>query len=80
MRLRDQVIGVLNLFRAARRAFDPANVRIGQALADVATIIMLHDRGTRRSDALNEHLQPALNSRSSSSRPRAGSPSGSAWT
>ena len=39
MRLCDQVIGVLNLFRAARRAFDPANVRIGQALADVATII-----------------------------------------
>lgn len=58
MRLRDQVIGVLNLFRAARRAFDPAHVRIGQALADVATIIMLHDRGTRCSDALNEHLQP----------------------
>src|SRR5512146_63906 len=36
MRLRDQVIGALNLFRATPGAFDPASVRIGQALADVA--------------------------------------------
>jgi transcriptional regulator with GAF, ATPase, and Fis domain len=63
MRLRDQVVGALNLFRAAPGAFDPANVRIGQALADVATISLLHDRGMRRSDALNEQLQTALNSR-----------------
>jgi transcriptional regulator with GAF, ATPase, and Fis domain len=63
MRLRDQVIGALNLFRAAPGAFDPAEVRVGQALADVATISLLHERGTRRSDALNEQLQTALNSR-----------------
>ena len=29
MRLRDQVIGALNLFRAVPGAFDPADIRIG---------------------------------------------------
>jgi hypothetical protein len=63
MRLREQVIGALNLFRAAPGVFDSADVRIGQALADVATIGLLHERNMRRSDTLNEHLQTALNSR-----------------
>jgi transcriptional regulator with GAF, ATPase, and Fis domain len=63
MRLRDQIIGALNLFRAEPGMFDPANVRIGQALADVATISLLHERGARQSDTLNEQLQTALNSR-----------------
>jgi transcriptional regulator with GAF, ATPase, and Fis domain len=63
MRLRDQVIGALNLFRASPGMFDPADMRVGQALADVATISLLHERGMRRSDALNEQLQTALNSR-----------------
>lgn len=63
MRLRDQVIGALNLFRAAPGTFDPASVRIGQALADVATIGLLHERSMRHSDTLNEQLQTALNSR-----------------
>jgi AmiR/NasT family two-component response regulator len=44
-------------------AFDPADVRVGQALADVATISLLHERSMRHSDALNEQLQTALNSR-----------------
>jgi len=38
-------------------------MRIGQALADVATISLLHERSMRRSDTLNEQLQIALNSR-----------------
>jgi transcriptional regulator with GAF, ATPase, and Fis domain len=63
MRLRDQVVGALNLFRAAAGAFAPADVRVGQALADVATISLLHERSMRHSDALNEQLQTALNSR-----------------
>src|SRR6202167_6118100 len=63
MRLREQVIGALNLFRATPGAFDPANVRVGQALADVATISLLQERSMRRSDTLNEQLQSALNSR-----------------
>ena len=63
MRLRTQVIGALNLFRATPGAFDPAGIRIGQALADVATISLLHERSMRHSDTLNEQLQVALNSR-----------------
>jgi GAF domain-containing protein len=63
MRLREQVIGALNLFRAAPGVFDLADVRVGQALADVATIGLLHERNMRRSDTLNEQLQTALNSR-----------------
>jgi len=63
MRLRDQVIGALNLFRAEPGPLDPVDLRIGQALADVATIGLLHERNMRRSDTLNEQLQTALNSR-----------------
>ena len=63
MRLRDQVIGALNLFRARPGTFDPAAIRVGQALADVATISLLHERSMRHSDTLNEQLQTALNSR-----------------
>ena len=63
MRLRDQVIGALNLFRAGPGAFPPAEVRVGQALADVATISLLQERSMRHTDALNEQLQGALNSR-----------------
>jgi transcriptional regulator with GAF, ATPase, and Fis domain len=63
MRLRRQVIGALNLFRAAPGTFGHEDLRVGQALADVATIGLLQERSTRRSDILNEQLQGALNSR-----------------
>jgi transcriptional regulator with GAF, ATPase, and Fis domain len=63
MRLREQVIGALNLFRATPGTFPPTDIQIGQALADVATISLLHERSMRHSDALNEQLQTALNSR-----------------
>jgi transcriptional regulator with GAF, ATPase, and Fis domain len=63
MRLRDQVIGALNLFRAEPGPLDPADLRIGQALADVATIGLLQERNVRRRDAVAEQLQAALNSR-----------------
>jgi transcriptional regulator with GAF, ATPase, and Fis domain len=63
MRLREQVIGALNLFSATPGALAPADVRVGQALADVATISLLQERSMRHSDTLNEQLQTALNSR-----------------
>jgi transcriptional regulator with GAF, ATPase, and Fis domain len=63
MRLRDQVIGALNLFRADPGPFDPEAQRIGQALADVATIGLLHERNLRRSETRAEQLQAALDSR-----------------
>ncbi|MCX5602135.1 ANTAR domain-containing protein [Streptomyces phaeochromogenes] len=63
MRLRDEVVGALNLFRATPGPFDPAATLIAQALADVATISLLQQRTTHRSTVLNEQLQTALNSR-----------------
>jgi GAF domain-containing protein len=63
MRLRDQVIGALNLFRAEPGPFETADLRIAQALADVATIGLLHERNVRRREAVAEQLQAALNSR-----------------
>jgi transcriptional regulator with GAF, ATPase, and Fis domain len=63
MRLRDQVIGALNLFGAGPEPFGQADVRIGQALADVATIGLLHEQNVRRSEAVAEQLQAALTSR-----------------
>ena len=44
MRLRDEVVGALNLFRAAPGPFDPAGTLVAQALADVATISLLQQR------------------------------------
>ena len=46
-----------------RRRLRRRGVHVGQALADVATISLLHDRSMRRTDTLNEQLQTALNSR-----------------
>jgi transcriptional regulator with GAF, ATPase, and Fis domain len=63
MRLRDQVIGALNLFSAGTGQLGPAGLRIGQALADVATIGLLQERNVRRAETLAEQLQAALNSR-----------------
>jgi transcriptional regulator with GAF, ATPase, and Fis domain len=63
MRLRNEVVGALNLFRAAPGPFDPAAAPLAQALADVATISLLQQRSAHRSTALNEQLQTALNSR-----------------
>lgn len=63
MRLRTQIIGALNLFDTAPGALDEDKLRIGQALADVATIGLLQQRAIRRGDILTEQLQTALNSR-----------------
>jgi GAF domain-containing protein len=63
MRLREQVLGGLNLFRDHPGPFDPADMRIGQALADTATIGLLHERNLRRAEIVGEQLQAALNSR-----------------
>jgi transcriptional regulator with GAF, ATPase, and Fis domain len=63
MRLRDEVVGALNLFRADPGPFDPVGTPIAQALADVATISLLQQRSTHRSTVLNEQLQNALTSR-----------------
>ncbi|QDY06313.1 GAF and ANTAR domain-containing protein [Micromonospora sp. HM134] len=63
MRLRSEVIGALNLFEVQPGALDEGKLRIGQALADVATIGLLQQRAIHRRDMLTEQLQTALNSR-----------------
>jgi transcriptional regulator with GAF, ATPase, and Fis domain len=63
MRLRTDVIGALNLFGTQPGALDADTIRLGQALADVATIGLLQARAIHQRDALAEQLQTALNSR-----------------
>jgi transcriptional regulator with GAF, ATPase, and Fis domain len=63
LRLRFETIGALNLFSIQPGALSPEDLRIGQALADVATIGILQERAIRRRDILAEQLQAALNSR-----------------
>jgi GAF domain-containing protein len=63
LRLRDQTIGGLNLFRDGVGPVPDADQRLAQALADVATIGILQQRSAHRSARLAEHLQLALNSR-----------------
>ncbi|GIJ75130.1 GAF and ANTAR domain-containing protein [Virgisporangium ochraceum] len=63
MRLRVEVIGALNFFDVQPGPLDPEKLRIGQALADVATIGLIQQRVIRDRDVLTEQLQTALNSR-----------------
>jgi transcriptional regulator with GAF, ATPase, and Fis domain len=63
MRLREDVIGAMNLFMEMPGRLDEPGLRVGQALADVATIGLLQERNFRHQEALAEQLQGALNSR-----------------
>jgi len=63
MRLRTDIIGALNLFGAQPGALDEDTTRLGQALADVATIGILQARAIRNRETVAEQLQTALNSR-----------------
>jgi transcriptional regulator with GAF, ATPase, and Fis domain len=63
LRLRRTVIGALNLFGGEAGRMATADVRIVQALADIATIGLLHERAIRQAEVLTEQLQIALNSR-----------------
>jgi GAF domain-containing protein len=63
MRLRDQVIGTLNLFTSTAGSLDPAVARAARALVDVATIGILQERAIRERELVAGQLQTALNSR-----------------
>ena len=63
MRLRTEVIGGLNFFDTNSGALPEGKLRIGQALADVATVGLLQQRAIHRRDVLTQQLQTALNSR-----------------
>ncbi|RSN25226.1 transcriptional regulator [Streptomyces sp. WAC 05977] len=63
MRLREEVIGALSLFGTSPASLDAAGLCLGQALADVATIGILHHRMLQRQEIVTAQLQTALNSR-----------------
>ena len=63
MRLRSDVIGALNLFSEQPKELSESTLRMGRALADVATIGLLQARTIRARDVLAEQLQTALNTR-----------------
>jgi hypothetical protein len=63
LRLRDQTIGALNLFRDTDVPIAPSEIRDAQALADVATIGLLNERAVREARLVADQLQHALNSR-----------------
>ena len=63
LRLRRQVVGAMNLFTVDARRLDDEHVAVGQAMADVATIGLLHERNLREQTVLSEQLQAALHSR-----------------
>ncbi|MET0698849.1 MAG: GAF and ANTAR domain-containing protein [Mycobacterium sp.] len=63
LQLRGERVGALNLFRTEVGTLNPADVAVGQALADVAAIGILHQRLMTHSELVNKQLQTALNSR-----------------
>jgi GAF domain-containing protein len=63
LRLRDQVIGAMNLFCLEQSTLSDDDLALGQALADVATIGLLQERALHQSELIAEQLQTALNSR-----------------
>jgi len=63
MRLRGQIIGALNLFRAETGSLNDDDVVVAQALADIATITIIQNRAVVASHELNAQLESALSSR-----------------
>lgn len=63
MRLRDSVVGALNLFGGTPGSLNDADLRLAQALADVATVALIQDRAATDNNLVNEQLQNALDSR-----------------
>jgi GAF domain-containing protein len=63
MRLRDHVVGTLNLFMAEARPLSAPDIAVAQALAHAATIAILQDHAARDSRNTVGQFQHALNSR-----------------
>ncbi len=63
LRLRETVIGALNLFAADSSELADDDIRTGQALADVATMGILAQRSVAQAELLAAQLQNALTSR-----------------
>ncbi len=63
MRVQERVIGALNIFGSEALAFEASEVRLVQALADVATLAILREPLVTGDGGVVEQLQAALNAR-----------------
>jgi GAF domain-containing protein len=63
LRLRDTIIGALNLFSVGQMPMDERDVIVARAFADLAAISIEHHRVTTEAQLLNEQLSVALTSR-----------------
>ena len=63
MRLRSDVVGALNLFSSDPRALGDDDIKVVQAMADIATIGILQERSIRDAHAFSTQLEVALESR-----------------
>jgi GAF domain-containing protein len=63
MRLRDRILGALNLFRVGPERLGPEDLAVAQAFANIATISILQARATDDAREIIDQLQRALDSR-----------------
>lgn len=63
LRLREVVIGTLNVFMAGPGVFSAEDLQLCQALADVATIAILQNQAAHAAETVSGQLQRALDSR-----------------
>jgi GAF domain-containing protein len=63
MRLRDRILGALNLFRVAPEPLGPDDLAVAQAFANIATISILQARATHDAREVIDQLQRALDTR-----------------
>jgi GAF domain-containing protein len=63
MRLRDRVVGTLNMFMAEATPLSAVDVSVAQALADAATIAVMQDHAARDARTTVGQFQHALSSR-----------------
>lgn len=63
LRLRDDRIGALSLYRSEATTFAPHEIHLGQALADIAAVGILQERSLYEAERRAEQLQRALDSR-----------------
>jgi GAF domain-containing protein len=63
LRLKDLILGCLNLFMSEPVRLSDAEIALAQALADVASIAIVQDQATRQAAIREGHLQHALISR-----------------
>jgi GAF domain-containing protein len=63
LRLREEVIGALNVFRTEAGVFSGEDVLAGTAMADMATIGIMHERVVREGRLREQQLEHALENR-----------------